>query len=82
MVLVLLVKFDWVNNITLGPVLIYYEVQSSFNWYHGVLEGDRGLRLYTPPLFQIGYTLMRRRDMFILALERLGREDPAWQTAC
>ena len=76
-VLVLLVKFDWVNNITLGPVLIYYEVQSSFNWYHGVLEGDRGLRLYTPPLFQIGYTLMRRRDMFILALERLGREDPS-----
>ena len=72
-----LVKFDWVNNTTLGPVLIYYEVQSSFNWGHGVLEGDRGLRLYTPPLFQMGYTLMRRRDMFILALEHLGREDPS-----
>ena len=35
-VLVLLVKFDWVNNTTLGPVLIYYEVQSSFNWGHGL----------------------------------------------
>jgi len=72
-----LVKFDWVNNTTLGPVLIYYEVQSNFNWGHRVLEGDRGLRLYTPPLLQMGYTLMRRRDMIILALEHLGREDPS-----
>ena len=65
-----MIKFDWVNNTMLGRVLIYYEVDSSFNWGH--VEGDRRLR--TPPPIQIGYSLLRRRDLVNYALELLARE--------
>ena len=69
------IKFGWVNNTMLGQVLIYYEVHSSVNWGHVVMEGDRSLRLHTPPPIQIGYTLLRRRDLVNLALERIAREN-------
>ena len=66
-----MIKFDWVNNTMLGRVLIYYEVDSSFNWGH--VEGDRRLR--TPPPIQIGYSLLRLRDSVNYALEVLAREN-------